>query len=127
MLSTNTPQLSTTPYKTLSDSSDETIISIITPMDLQISSTTQYIHMYILHTFIVYLIPSISLIILLCNTYDTTYDNIKLTVIIIFTLLLCTTIVVSFKIYRMYTDTMCMLYNNKCISRRRSLVNEVWS
>ena len=118
----NTPQLNTAPYKTLSDSSDETIISIITPIDLQITSTTQYIYMYILYTYIVYLVPSIALIVLIYDTYDTTYNDIKLLTVIIFGILLCTTIIISTKVYRMYINTVEMLYNNKYISRRKSVV-----
>jgi hypothetical protein len=100
-------------YTTLSDSSDETIISIITPVDSQITSTTQYIYMYILYTFVVYLIPSIALIVLLYDTYDTSYDNIKLLTVIIFGILLCTTIMFSVRIYSIYMDTIDMLYKNK--------------
>ena len=122
MLAVNTHQPNTTPYKSLSDSSDETIISIISPIDLQLTSTTQYIYMYILYTYVVYLVPSITLIILIYDAYDTTYDNIKLLTVIIFGILLCTTIMISTKVYRIYIDTIEMLYNNKYISRRKSIV-----
>ena len=122
MLAVNTHQPNTTPYKSLSDSSDETIISIISPIDLQLTSTTQYIYMYILYTYVIYLVPSITLIILIYDAYDTTYDNIKLLTVIIFGILLCTTIMISTKVYRIYIDTIEMLYNNKYISRRKSIV-----
>ena len=109
-------------YTTLSDSSDETIISIITPIDSQITSTTQYINMYIAYTFTIYLAASIPLIVLIYNAYNSSYDNIKLLTVIIFGILLCTTIMVSIKVYSIYMDTIEMLYNNKCVSRRRSNV-----
>ena len=78
--------------------------------------------MYILYTYIVYLIPSIALIVLIYDTYDTTYDNIKLVTVIIFGILLCTIIMISRKVYRIYMDTIEMLYNNKYISRRKGVV-----
>ena len=111
----------TPPYTTLSDSSDETIISIMTPIDSQITSTTQYINMYIAYTFIIYLAASIPLIVLIYDAYDTTYDNIKLLTVIIFGILLFTTIMVSSKLYGIYMDTVDMLYKNKCVSRRKSV------
>ena len=78
--------------------------------------------MYILYTYVIYLVPSITLIILIYDAYDTTYDNIKLLTVIIFGILLCTTIMISTKVYRIYIDTIEMLYNNKYISRRKSIV-----